>query len=129
LGGSEMNNDKCNPFTRDLIFKKYNGRCAYCGVKITRDTFHVDHITPLKRNSYPPQNISTLNKIENYNPSCVLCNTSKNSFTVDEWRTELFNKMKILNRGTKYTLLKRFGLVKEVIKPIVFYFEKINSHG
>lgn len=122
-----MNNDKCNPFTRDLIFKKYDGRCAYCGVKIKRDTFHVDHIIPLKRHSYPPQNVSILNKIENYNPSCALCNTSKNSFTVDEWRAELLKKMEILNRETKYILLKRFGLVKEVIRPIIFYFETLES--
>lgn len=34
---------------RQLIFKKFNGRCAYCGAELIKG-WHVDEIKPVRRN-------------------------------------------------------------------------------
>lgn len=39
---------KLNKKQRELVYNKYNGKCAYCGCNLpTR--WHVDHIEPLCR--------------------------------------------------------------------------------
>ena len=35
-----------NKKQREQIYKKYNGRCAYCGEKIEYKDMQVDHIKP-----------------------------------------------------------------------------------
>lgn len=37
-----------NKKDRQLIFDKYNGRCAYCGCELTKG-WHVDEIEPVRR--------------------------------------------------------------------------------
>ena len=76
---------------RNLVFKKYGGRCAYCGCKLDDTNFNVDHINPLYRKV--PQNYLKVEKgtsqIDNLNPSCYSCNSSKSTFTIEQWRKEL----------------------------------------
>lgn len=119
-----MSKDRNNPKIRDSIFQKFNGHCAYCGCKISRNKFHIDHIKPLKRHANPGE-IKGPNTLENYNPSCISCNSSKNSYSLEIWRKELSLKIMRLNRdSSQYCLMKRFGLIYESDKPVIFYFEK-----
>lgn len=75
-----MNNSKSNKKTRNIIYNKYNGRCAYCGCKLDFENFSIDHIIPKWRKN-DDDFLSYLNiergkcKIENYNPSCNSCNS------------------------------------------------------
>jgi 5-methylcytosine-specific restriction endonuclease McrA len=66
--------------------------------------------------------------IENQMPSCASCNISKHSGTLEDFRSLISGFMKHLNEhSTQYKIAKRYGLVKEDVKPIVFYFEAFKS--
>lgn len=104
---------------RGYILKKYNERCAYCGDAIKIDNFHVDHIIP-KKGIIPGKN-----ELSNYNPSCCACNCSKSSSSIDEWRDRLKLKLSNFEENTIYRILKRRGLIKEVKKDLLFYFETL----
>lgn len=36
---------------REIVYKKYNGHCAYCGCKIEYKDMQIDHIVPKYRNN------------------------------------------------------------------------------
>ncbi len=62
--------------------------------------------------------------IENQMPACASCNINKHSASLEEFRQLIAGFMKHLNEiNTQYKIAKRYGLVKEDIKPVVFYFE------
>lgn len=68
-----------------------------------------------------PENLN----IENQMPACQSCNINKHSLSLEEFRSLIQGFMKHLNElNTQYKIAKRYGLVIEDIKPIVFYFEK-----
>lgn len=57
-------------------------------------------------------------------PTCRVCNKWKSTFTIDEFKKEIFEQVKILNDySTNYRMAKKYDLVIENVKPIVFYFE------
>ena len=37
--------------TREIVYNKYNGHCAYCGCEIEMKDMQVDHIVPKCRNN------------------------------------------------------------------------------
>ena len=111
--------------TRELVFNKYNGKCAYCGEKL-KQPFCIDHIIPLRRgtNDYDREN---LHKLNNLNPACQSCNTSKSDFKLEVWRNELELKiMRIERDNSTFRLLKRFGMIGIKKTKVVFYFETLN---
>lgn len=118
---------------RIKVFLKCNGRCAYCGCSITSDRFHVDHIQPKYRNttqeqlkSWNSEKIKGEDSIDNYNPSCISCNLSKSTFTIEQWRKELeLKKERIKRDSPTFNILLRFKAIVETNNPIVFYFETI----
>ena len=117
------------PQIRDIIFKKYDGHCAYCGCLIKRESFTIDHINA-KYRGFPEWQIKHQNlirgtdDIENYNPCCQSCNSSKSTLSIESWRKEITLKVGRLNRDVSgYRLLKRFGLIEEKQNPVKFYFE------
>lgn len=130
---------------REIIFNKYDGKCAYCGDPLKKG-WHVDEFLPVKRlRSFKkdgngdriwkngkyleetiilhPENFN----IDNQMPSCPSCNINKHSGSIEEFRSLITGFMKHLNEiNTQYKIAKRYGLVKEDIKPIIFHFEKID---
>lgn len=63
--------------------------------------------------------------IDNQMPACASCNINKHSLNLEEFRSLIQGFMKHLNElNTQYKIAKRYGLVKEDIKPIIFYFEQ-----
>lgn len=62
-------------------------------------------------------------------PACASCNINKHSMSLEEFRMLIEGFMKHLNElNTQYKIAKRYGLVIEDIKPIVFYFEKEDNN-
>lgn len=111
---------------RKAVFKKYGGKCAYCGCELNENNYNVDHINPLfrgrKQSQLKVQKGSS--KIENLNPSCYSCNCSKSSYTIEQWREQLELKTKRLIRdSSQFRIALRFGLIKEVKNNVVFYYE------
>ena len=64
--------------------------------------------------------------IDNQNPACASCNINKHSMDIESFREQIKGFMKHLNEvNTQYKIAKRYGLVKEEAKPVVFYFETV----
>jgi len=127
-----------NKKDREIIYNKFNGHCAYCGCKLEKG-WHVDELLPIKRNrkydynkrkwiydgtcEYPER----LN-INNQMPTCASCNINKHSMSLEEFRKLIEGFMSYLNnKNTQYKIAKRYNLIKENIKPIIFYFETYNK--
>lgn len=109
---------------REIVFNKYGGKCAYCGCDLVQG-WHVDHVEPIRRyegckeGRYPQRDC-----IENMMPSCASCNINKHGDSIESFRNLIQGFMNHLNNlNTQYKIAKRYGLVKEDIKPVVFYFE------
>lgn len=123
---------------RDIVFNKYSGKCAYCGC-ILEKGWHVDELKPVVRNykynkdknrfvsdgtCQYPENFN----IDNQMPACASCNINKHSMSLEDFRKTILGYMKHLNEvNTQYKIAKRYGLVLEDIKPIVFYFETLTN--
>jgi 5-methylcytosine-specific restriction endonuclease McrA len=119
---------------RGIIFSKYKGKCAYCGCSLNLSNFTVDHIEPKFRN-YTDKELERYNrkrgkcKIENYNPCCKSCNSSKSTFTIEKWREEINKKYdRLLRDSSSFRLLNRFNLIKKQ-NEVIFYFEKHQANG
>ena len=102
---------------RELVYKKYNGHCAYCGCEIEYKDMQVDHVISVygKYGS---------NDIDNLLPSCRMCNFYKSAFTLDEFRKNLETLHERLRKPFIYRLALKYGLIEEHKKDVVFYFEK-----
>lgn len=118
--------DKIKPEIKEQVFNKYNGHCAYCGSK--PKVLTIDHIIPYRRkaNAYELEKYGRgKNHIDNYNPCCLSCNSSKSTFSIEQWRKEIKLKhSRLIRDNSSYRLLERFGLVREA-KEVLFYFEKL----
>lgn len=67
--------------------------------------------------------------IDNQMPACASCNINKHSGSIEEFRKLIEGFMYHLNNiSTQYKIAKRYGLVQETIKPIVFYFESVGCY-
>lgn len=108
---------------RELVKAKYGGCCAYCGIKLN-GRWEVDHLKPIRRDQDGGCEYPERHTFDNFMPSCVSCNRDKNTYQLETWRSMLYNKVNVLNRDfTPYKIAKRYGLVVETDKEIVFYFE------
>lgn len=115
---------------RELVFQKYDGKCAYCGCELSKG-WHIDHIEPIVRNfgsakhrgyCERPEN----EKVENYNPSCASCNINKHSMTVEQFRESIKKYVNSLNLySTQYKIAKRYGLIQETEIEVQFYYETV----
>lgn len=128
---------------RKEIFDKYEGRCAYCGCEL-ENGWHVDEIEPCRRIYREDLKVTEAGykwsqklqgythperlHIDNQMPACPSCNINKHSMSLEEFRALIAGFMKHLNEvNTQYKIAKRYGLVKEFIEPVVFYFETVNK--
>jgi len=119
---------------REIIKQKFGGKCAYCGCELQKG-WHVDELLPVRRNmkwdkdkskyvwdgTYEhPERLNIANQI----PGCPSCNINKHSMGLEEFRNLISGFMKHLNEvSTQYKIAKRYGLVQETNKPVIFYFE------
>lgn len=59
-------------------------------------------------------------------PSCASCNINKHAMSIDEFRKAIYQYVESLNkRFVQYKIAKKYGLIAETPKPIVFYFETL----
>jgi hypothetical protein len=122
---------------RELIFNKYGGKCAYCGCDLEKG-WHIDELMPIRRNHkwdrekmkmipdgcMHPERLN----IDNQMPACASCNINKHSDSLEDFRRNITQYVQSLNLySTQYKIAKRYGLIVEEPKPIVFYFETIDG--
>ena len=102
---------------RREVYNKFDGHCAYCGRQIGIRQMQVDHFLPLR--------CGGADELYNMVPSCRMCNENKGKYTVNQFRHNIENVPWKLCRDFKgYLIAKKYGIIKEVKKPIVFYYEK-----
>lgn len=117
---------------REEVYKKCNGRCAYCGIEIDIKKMQVDHIKPhwhtINEQEATKYNITKgSHDIENLNPSCSRCNKWKSTYNLEQFRKVIETSLMRLNRDTpNFRLARDYGLLIETPKEIKFYFEIIN---
>lgn len=114
---------------REALKPMFGGRCAYCGCKLG-DKWHADHVEPVYRN-FDGRLLNPHNeRPDNYFPACVPCNLFKSVLSIDVFRSEI---AKQVERGRKssvnFRTAERFGLINEVQKSVVFWFEKYMENG
>ena len=125
---------------RSSIYAKFRGHCAYCGQFIQIKDMQVDHVIPqcgfesyLANKFKIPSFLqhltrSDLNHIDNLFPSCRVCNGWKSTYHIELFRSEIQDQIKRLNeRHANYRMAKKYGLLEETDKSVVFYFETINQ--
>jgi len=103
-------------YKREKIYKKYRGRCAYCGIKIGfKKDFQIDHLKPKSRGG--------TNDIDNLMPSCKRCNQLKYNSDIEEFRKKIISLRK---RRSFQILLQYFPEIDEIvtIQNIKYHFEK-----
>lgn len=110
--------------TRQKVYKKYNGRCAYCGRKIEYKDMQVDHFIA-KRG----WNESGSDDISNLMPSCRMCNHYKRANPIELFRRYIQEIPRKLRNNYIYKVGVAYGNVIENEKPIEFYFEIVEKGG
>lgn len=124
-----------DPIFRQSILNKFNGLCAYCGTDLSTGGFHIDHFIPKRRYSKTYQELvdrgiyerkpTGKDEFDNYMPCCAPCNSSKSDLSIEEFRDRVYDRVIRLNKNShEYNIAKRFGLVIEVNKQVIFHFEK-----
>lgn len=107
------------------VYNKTSGHCAYCGCELPLKGFHVDHIQCLRNHEGENEDIDT---VKNMFPACGSCNIYKRTMDIETFRNQLSKIPSRLSRdASTYDIAVRYGLIKEAIKPITFYFEQIES--
>lgn len=112
-----------NNRTRQIVFDKCNGHCAYCGADLLKG-WNVDHIKPLV--------FGGTNDLENLNPSCKHCNNYKCHADLDGYRKQLHKMLNekleyLFKSKTKMQVAMNMGSITHKEWDGIFYFERINS--
>jgi 5-methylcytosine-specific restriction endonuclease McrA len=118
---------------------KFGGRCAYCGCELPEKGWHADHVEPVDRvldyvrneDGWGGKIVATgelgrpeRDTLENLNPACASCNLDKHSMSLESWRKAIANKVDVCRYESAFRHAERFGLIIEVQKPVVFWFEQ-----
>ena len=124
---------------REQVRMRCGGRCAYCGEPLGA-RWHADHLEPVQRKLvrdeagrvrcgtevWAPER----DTIENLMPACQPCNNYKHSFDLETFRRMVAGTPDVLERNSStYRHAVRFGLVRQEVMPVAFYFERLASQG
>lgn len=107
--------------TRQLVYNKCNGHCAYCGCELEYKDMQVDHVLAVGRGG---------NELENLLPACRQCNYDKHEKTIEGFRKRISKDLyKSLERVFVYRLAKKYNLIKEEPRTVKFYFEQLEDEN
>ncbi len=117
-----------------MIYDKSGGKCWYCGCELVKG-WHADHFQPIRRipkmftDKHGKCDHPEFDTEENKVPACASCNLMKSQMGIEDFRRCITQFVESLNLYTnQYKFAKRYGLVIETSKPVVFWFEK-NGKG
>nr|DAL73617.1 MAG TPA: RECOMBINATION ENDONUCLEASE VII [Caudoviricetes sp.] len=110
--------------TREAVYAKYDGHCAYCGRSISIRDMQVDHFRPLRAWDGGDAGSSDLS---NLMPSCRMCNHYKRANSLETFRRYIAEIPRKLRENYIYKIGVVYGNVVENVKPIKFYFEEVEE--
>ncbi len=92
-------------------------------VNMTGDLKYVQGKYILDGYDYPDRLVTS-----NLNPACASCNINKHQMSIEQFREQIKGFLNHLNNhSTQYKLSRRYGLVEQTDKPVVFYFETLQD--
>jgi hypothetical protein len=104
---------------RFRIWKKYGGRCAYCGNEIELKDMQIDHVHP-KANGGGDEEVNLM-------PSCRACNFYKGTFSLSDFKQQLSTISERIKKPFIVRLAMKYGMIQ--FKPFSgrFYFEEADN--
>lgn len=112
-----------NNQTRDIVYSRYDGHCAYCGRELSKKEMVVDHYIPLSRWKKGGA-VADPEDISNYMPSCASCNYWKKSKSIEGFRKEISQQYgRLYKNSAVFRNLLSFRVVEKFGSKIKFYFE------
>lgn len=115
-----------NKKTREIIYLKYDGRCAYCGRHILYKDMQVDHFIP-KREAEAKH--FSVDDISNLIPSCRMCNHYKRANKLKTFRRYIEEIPRKLYKNYIYKVGVTYGNIIPKPQPVKFYFEKVEEES
>lgn len=122
---------------RQRVYAKYENKCGYCGYSINYSDMQVDHIIPqnefishIKNQFRIPAflthlKIEDVNNFDNLMPTCRVCNNWKGAHTLEGFRKEISEQIERLNNySSNYRMAKKYNLISEHPKQVIFFFEQ-----
>lgn len=115
---------------RQLVYKKYNGHCAYCGKEIKFKDMQVDHLKakalnrPVGRDLMGNYIYPDIDDIVNLMPSCRRCNHYKRAETLEQFRTLLRTLHERIHDKYIVKVAEDYGIIEYHEWDNLFYFEK-----
>ena len=114
--------------TREAVYAKYGGHCAYCGKKIEYKDMQLDHLIPVQRERFGRYTEEQIECFENYMPACRRCNHAKRTYSLEYFREFIETIPKKLFRDNYiYKVGLDYGLVEAHEHEVKFYFERIGD--
>ena len=110
-----------NKKIREDVYKKYGGRCAYCGRAIAYKDMQVDHFRPKR---VLDEADAAVDDISNLMPTCRMCNHYKRANSLETFRRYIEEIPRKLRGDYIYKIGVAYGNIVENEKPIVFFFER-----
>ena len=116
--------------TREAVYNKYNGHCAYCGKEIAYKEMQVDHLIPVQRERFGRYTEEQIECFENYVPSCRSCNHYKSSHSVEVFRRYIEEiPRKLEERNYIYKVGLAYKLIEAKKHRVKFYFEDFEEQN
>lgn len=111
--------------TREEVFEKYTGHCAYCGTRMEIRDMQVDHVVPRDKGGS--------DDLGNLNPSCRACNFYKTNFDLETFRKRLieFQDRFLASPPFIVKLAELYGIATRLPERPwdgKFYFEKQDNN-
>lgn len=116
---------------REQVYKKYDGRCAYCGKEIKFKDMQVDHqialsnIKPISRDVFGKYIYPDKNDLSNLMPACRRCNHYKRACTLENYRNLIKTVHERIHDKYIVRVAEDYGIVQYKKWDGKFYFEKI----
>ena len=113
--------------TREAVYNKYNGHCAYCGKELAPKGWQLDHLIPYQRERFGRYTEEQIECFENYMPACRRCNSYKRAHSLEVFRKYIEEIPRKLSENYICKVGMDYQLVEFHPRKIQFYFEKIEE--
>lgn len=113
-----------NKQTRQAVYNKYGGHCAYCGKKLEYKDMQVDHIDPQRY--YDDK--KKADRMENLNPACRRCNHYKRGNSLGGFRRLLKTLHQRVREIYICKVAEDYGVIKVEPWDGKFYYEQLDAN-
>lgn len=109
--------------TREAVYNKYNGHCAYCGKVLEPKGWQLDHIIPVQRERFGKYTEEQIECFDNYVATCRRCNHYKRAHSLETFRKYIEDIPRKLFENYICKVGIDYDLVEFHPHKVKFYFE------